>query len=549
MRNERRITMTSLRLALLALLLAPAAAQAQKVKVVVVPYAPLYESIPRATGERIAEILEESLGANNDIELVHLEREATNDSAASAMATPEQAAAVAAAKEELERGKGLLKRRRVKPALDAFTKAIETMESNATALEDIDPLVEAYLKQAVALFLMGGEDRAAEGPLPKAIKLQPTKRLEAGEEYAKVFVDLMEKVRGSLAAEGQGSLRVDTTPPGAGVWVDDRDAMTSPVLVTGLIPGTHFVRIKLPSTDAYVTKVVITKDETFHISPDDGAAQTGAIASLLGRLSQNELDAEGVEQVKAIAKETGAQVVVIGGAYAKGANVGIVSYAYHVAQGAVDPLHTVTLDRDMLGATIEINKVASQLGQSLSAPAEPASLPRPLAADAQRGAEKIHEVDFSVSLVPVVSEEKDKGGAVVPAGGGSRRPIGGKRAPVGGGGPVTPAEPETAEAPPAPVEEDFVDAPKEPTLALDFFSDGEDFGQPAPSEDEGTQTYKYAGGVSIKDETVFEEPKKEGGLLTKWWFWTAAGVVAGGAVGIAALSSGGGGGATGSASW
>jgi len=541
--------------AMMAVLLAPSLGFAQQSKVVVVPYAPLYDSIPRATGDRIAGMLEDSLRLNAAVDLVKLPAGAEQAAPDSMLATPEQKQGVTDAVAELEKGKNLLSRRRVKPALDAFTKAIAGMEANHVALEEIDPLVEAHLKQAVALFLMGREDEASKGPLPKAIKLQPALRLQAGEEYGQVFVDLMDKIRAGLAEEGLGSLRVDTTPPGAGVWVDGRDAMTSPVMITGLLPGTHYVKIKLPSTDPYTTRVEIKKDETFHISPDAGVEQQkGAAAALLALLGSNQLDAEAQAQVKSLAAETGAEVVVIGGAYASGPRMGIVSYAYDVKREGFIPLQTLNLDRDMLGATIEINKVASELVALLGNPGEIAALPRPMAVQAKAGAEKIHEVDFAVSLLPAAGAA---GGAkaTTPKNDGPRRPVGGPRVPVGGGGTAPeasvaePADEVVAVAPvPAPVVE-------EPEVELDFnfnrpVEEAEDFGK--PTEPERAAAYSYAGGVSIADEVALDEvaTKKEGGLLTKWWFWTAAGVVAGGAVGIAALSSGGSaGGPTGSVSW
>ncbi len=541
---------------LVAVLVAPSIGQAQQTKVVVVPYAPLYDSIPRATGDRIASTLEEGIRSNSAIQVVAPPQSAEQGAAGAILATPEQVQAIAAAHAELEKGKGHLERRRMKPALDAFTRAIAGMEATAIALDEIDPLVEAYLKQAVAQFRMGRESLAAEGPLPQAIRLQPSLRLQASEDYDQVFVDLFEKVRTKMADDGVGSLRVDTTPPGAGVWVDGRDAMTSPVLVTGLVPGTHYVKIKLPSTDPYVQKVVIEKDQTFRISPDEGESRQGMTAALVTALSKNEIDADAHAQVKALARQTGADVVVIGGAYAKGSFLGLVSFAYHVAKDSFSELQTITLDRDMLGATIEINKVASELGSKLQTPGEATSLPRPLAADAKAGAAQIHEVDFFVSLsaTPPKADEGRRGGAVVPAGDGNRRPVvkPGSRVPVGGG-----------KAPEASVVEHVPEAPvvavvEEPAPMVEDFllpSRGEDFGAPAKVEEPAATTYKYTGGVSIADEMSFDEPKSEvrkseGGLLSKWWFWTAAGVVAGGTVGIIAATSGdSGAGPTGQVSW
>ncbi|HWV37082.1 MAG TPA: PEGA domain-containing protein [Vulgatibacter sp.] len=545
---------------LAAMLATPVLAGADAVKVVVVPYAPLYDSIPRATGDRIAETLKEGLRSNAELELVDLPAEGERAATGSKFATPEQVQAVSAAMAELEKGRSHLSKRRMKPALDAFTRAIEGMEKNAPALEEVEPLVEAYLKKAVAQFRMGQEDLAAQNTLPHAIRLEPARRLQAGEEYDQVFVDLYDRVRAGMADHGTGSLRVDTTPPGAGIWVDGREAMTSPVLVTGLLPGVHYVKIKLPSTEPYVERVEIRKDELFRISPDEGSTQQGLGAGLVTLLSRNELGEEARTQIEAVAQRTGAQVVVVGGAYAKGASLGLATYAFHAGSGTFSRLQSLTLDRDMLGAAIEINKVANELGGKLTASGDSVAIPRPIADDAKAGAEKIHEVDFFVNLsAPAASPRDDGRPAVVPAGGGSRRPIGGPRTPIGGG-----KAPEEASAgqvedgaavAAAPIAEPAAPAAeKRPAVVAEDFllpSRGEDFGVPA-NEEKQTATYSYSGGVTLADEATFDEPKKkDGGLFTKWWFWTAAGVVATGAtVGIvAATADGGGSGPTGHASW
>lgn len=248
------------------LLAAPAVARADGTKVLVLPYAPLYESIPRATGDRIATILEEGLSGAGSIQVVSLPREGQR---AAKQASPEQIQAIAEASASVERGKELLQRRRVGPALQAFNRAIEQIEANVMALEDVEILLEAHLQKAATLFLMGREDEAAAGPMEKALLIKPDLILPVGETYGKPFVELLDEVRADIAKRGTGSLRVDTTPPGALVWVDGKEAPTSPVRITGLVPGVHYVKIKLPADPPYTERVVIEKDALFHITPDE----------------------------------------------------------------------------------------------------------------------------------------------------------------------------------------------------------------------------------------------------------------------------------------
>lgn len=573
-RNFARASASAL--SAMTLLFAPLAASAQKAKLVVIPYAPLYDSIPRATGEQIAQTLESGLSGKSNIELVKVPGEGTDGNKPAIAATPAQIAAVEAAKAEVERANGLLAKRRVKPAQDAYARAIAGFEANGAAVLDVSPLVEANLKMAVTYFLMGNEEQAVKGPIPAALRLNPGLRLEAGPEYQQVFIDQVEKVRQQLLQAGHGSLRVDTTPPGAKIHVDDRDAAYSPVMITGILPGKHYVKIKPPGADPYIQVVEIKKDELFRITPDDGKGKEGPVGALVTLMSKNQLD-DGVKtQLQALTRKLGAQNAVIGGAYAQGANMGIVSYLYSARDNSLVELQKLTLDRDMLGATIEINKISNELESRISEGGTPVTTPRPMAVNARPGDEKINEVDFSGDLAAgaaVAAEAGKEGGTTPAAARGSagrrpitkdegRKPLGGGMAPeanaapvaeksdtavamapvgaAGGGaagGAASGRAPAGGKAPaPAPAPAVKVD-----DSGLTFRDDkAADFG--APQQQAPEQKYRYAAGTSIEDESAFDQPAvttQQGGLLSKWWFWTGVGVLAVGAVtaGVAAGSS------------
>ena len=536
--------------AALCVVMAPAVASADPTRVLVLPYAPLYESIPRATGEQIANTFEEGLRGKSSVELRSLPAESAGASAKAA--TDEQKAAVMEARADLERGRDLLSRRRVPQALRAFEASIEKLKANAIALENTEALQEALLRRAAALFLMGREVEAEKGPIVEALVLNPGVRLEESDGYGKPFIELVEKVRqGEIAERGYGELRVDTTPPGALVWVDGREALTSPVRVSGIVPGTHYISIKLPSVDTYTEVVEIQKDALFRISPDDEGKAEGPVTTLVTHLSKNQLDDAAKTQLAALARRAEADMVVFGGAFADGAEMGIVSYVYSVADDSIASLQRVTLNREMLGATIEINRVSTEFLERLPDNGEALSLPVPLAADAKPGAEKINEVDLSVNYAAF--KESGSSSTRPTSTRGPRRPIGTPRAPIGapqppaGGG----AAPELGAATPAleePPAEDFAQAVT-PVPQEDFLDFRDAPTEPEPSL-EPMPSYTFSGGVGIEDEVPLSETPqvRKGGLLNRWWFWTGAAIVVGGAV-TAGIAMSGGDGVTGNASW
>lgn len=574
--------LATLAAALAVLTALPAAAAT---KTVVVPYAPLFESIPRATGERFSGYLIDSLRNNDAVEMVELPGE--TDAAAGApgvsskAATPEQRAAVAAALEDIEKGKALLKKRNVKPALDAFTRAVDAFEKNGPAVEDVAPLIEANLKRAVCLYFMGREDEASRVNLPAALRLKPDLMLKAGtgeNEYGERFVTRFEEVRKQLMAGGTGDVRVDTAPPNAKVWVDNRETPPSPVVIKGLIPGTHYITIKLPATDPYVQTIEIKKGALARISPDAGEAKpAGMISGLLDSLGKNNLDDKVVGQLKTIATKSGAELIVLGGAFAQGKDMGIVTFLYSTKKPGMVELRRVTTDRDLLGVTVDINSLANQISDRLKQWGDPITLPRPVAADAKKGEEQVNEIDYAGLIAGAPVEKKqDRQAPRGPVG--PRKPIGkpiGPIVPTGGGqrpeeaaapapqeaAPAAVAAAQPAPAPaPAPTPAAPAAPPADPDasasdLLSDLQTDEEEKpaeAAPDPDAEKKAQLGKVAATTIEQEYTELkimkesglgdtEQPKvQEKGLTSRWWFWAAAGALVVGAAGTTLAVAGGG---------
>src|SRR5690606_33926697 len=145
-----------------------------------------------------------------------------------------------------------------------------------------------------------------------------------------------------------------------------REAFASPVRGPGLVPATPYVSIKLPSQDAYTEAAQLRNREHLRISPDENApAAEGPVTKFVTHLSQNRMDDSTLAQLGELVRKAGADVVVFGAAFAEGAEMVIVSMLYSPSENAISRLQRITLDREMLGATIEINKVSSEFLERL----------------------------------------------------------------------------------------------------------------------------------------------------------------------------------------
>jgi hypothetical protein len=120
--------------------------------------------------------------------------------------------------------------------------------------------VQIVSEPAGAVVLVNGVD---SGKTPVTLELKPgshTLELAAGSRRRSIPISVAAGVRLTQVVElpaetlVTGELRVTTEPPGLRVLVDGAERGTSPLLVAGLGPGTHAVRVEGPGRSA--TQVV-----------------------------------------------------------------------------------------------------------------------------------------------------------------------------------------------------------------------------------------------------------------------------------------------------
>jgi hypothetical protein len=70
------------------------------------------------------------------------------------------------------------------------------------------------------------------------------------------------------ALSGTGSVYIDSTPPGAAIYIDGTRADTTPAVVTGLTEGTHAVVLKKDGFSDYSTGISVSEGSTESLAVD-----------------------------------------------------------------------------------------------------------------------------------------------------------------------------------------------------------------------------------------------------------------------------------------
>jgi hypothetical protein len=135
--------------------------------------------------------------------------------------------------------------------------AIELFESDLTNARRND-LVDASLLWGSAQCKLRRR-RVCESAFRRVVTFRENVQYDAG-VYPSDVAPIFEQVRDETLAGARGSLRIESEPPGAEVFVDGRFVGAAPTRAEGLLAGDHYVSLKLPGYTREVHRVTVQTD-------------------------------------------------------------------------------------------------------------------------------------------------------------------------------------------------------------------------------------------------------------------------------------------------
>ena len=147
-----------------------------------------------------------------------------------------------AAELALERGTSAYDAFDLDAALESLAEAVIAYEQALTALEDVEPLIEAYKFQG-ATYALTGDEKNAKVAFGRAFALDPAASLDGG-SFHDTVVALFVEAQKAAEKTPTGAMTVYATPAAAAVWVDGRFRGSSPLVVESLAEGRHYVRVE-----------------------------------------------------------------------------------------------------------------------------------------------------------------------------------------------------------------------------------------------------------------------------------------------------------------
>ncbi|MBI5529870.1 MAG: PEGA domain-containing protein [Deltaproteobacteria bacterium] len=465
------------------------------------PYQPVYGTVPDDIGTKTSELVQNEIANNERIKLVPAPKLQTAAPAAAEEARIDHNA-IKKALGQVKNGASEVKAQNFDRAIKLLKDAGAVLERNAEYLDDLSPLIEAYLNLSMA-YLGSGEEEAGEDLITHVVRLDPKRQLDP-KEFVPLFLRIFDARRKSLYNQPRGSIFVNAMPAGASITIDGKPVGNAPAYLKDLIRGEHYLKIEKPGEPPRYKRVSVPGGSQIEVKIEfagaGGPGGTGPEASIAQGIRNNKLDPKVRDEAKLLAQKAGADYVVLGGVTKAENMYQVNSYIIKVKTAEIAPLVTLFFDPDMLGASIEIYKMVEEIAKKFDA------FPEGMR-------------QSTVLVVPGIMKPEEKPVDIV---------VGPTGAP--------PALPSSGEPPPE-------EQPQQPAMLLPAVTPTQPSqpAQPTPITQAAPQTqppkedFKDGGrgGRQIKEKqqidpsiVIVEKPTH---WYTSWWFWTAVGVVAVGA--------------------
>ncbi len=356
----------SVLLSLLASLAATPAIAATRIAVLT--FAPLSGDLPNGAGDKVADLLASELKSVGELEV------APRPKKVEGLARDR----LARAKQTLTNAREALAKHQPKEAQDDYEAALIEFRKALPALDDFQEFIDCTAELG-ALEYRRGNDDAGRGHLLEAMRLSSGHPLKVVTE-APSFAPVAEQLTHQIATLAKGSLRIDSTPEGAEIYVDGQDAGKAPVLLRDLPVGLQYVRAVLPSGELWgaVSDIAATQ-VPLRLRAQSGAE--GPAAEINAQLADNRIDPQAVAAARSAAKANEAALVVFGALHRTPDGLALDAFLYNSGKGQLNRLARVAFDTELLDAGLQMDKLVSEIQTRLATPGVELQLPARVADD------------------------------------------------------------------------------------------------------------------------------------------------------------------------
>lgn len=246
-------------------------------------------------------------------------------------------------------------------AVEKFKESLALYEKGLDKLVDFDKLVDAALGVSLAYFMAGFDDNG-EDALSAVLVIRPELILDKRKVPA-AAAGALERLRKVADTTTLGTTTVESTPPGADVFLDGVRVGQTPWSKKGLVRGKHYIRVAADGYEPWAKSWFANNNNVNHAmkmkSDGTGAGGSATVAlpqtpeGLAVAAATGALDAPFLKLADAIATEYGLEAIVL--TYARKADKGyeIAPFLFDPATDQVAELEWIKVDSEL--ASMQVN--------------------------------------------------------------------------------------------------------------------------------------------------------------------------------------------------
>lgn len=338
---------------------------AQFNKVLIFPYQPVYQSVSQDVANQFSDLLTNEMKNADSLQAIEGPKVVSKKKAQISEPNIDRDA-ISRGVEKAKIGIEEIKNQEFEKAIKPLKDGIAILEKNLLYLDDMTILTDAYLALSVAYFGTGMEDEG-ETYIRKCVRLDPYKEISA-DQYPPLYLRIYDGIRKQTFNLPRGMIRVSTNPSGATIFVDGKQVGTTPAILKEAIKGEHYLRIERAGEVPVYKTVNVIPNQTVEINIDFSGEEEGGSGPeyiAANAIKNNRIDSAARESLVQVANKQQADFVLFGGIIKEENNYKINSFFMKVKTTEVVQTMSLTIDIDMLGASIEIYKLVEELGKKI----------------------------------------------------------------------------------------------------------------------------------------------------------------------------------------
>ncbi len=289
--------------------------------------------------------------------------------------------------QQMMKASDLSKKGKSKQAAQLLQKTLAQFTAQPFAIDEAGgKLLGDLLLQLAAARTLSGDDSGADATLNEFVTRAPDRTVAAG-SYPPAFVHAIEAARQRTLSNVRATVRIlgQQGAPAARVLLDGRPLGNAPLLLTDALPGAHALRVE-GADSAWADSVVLVAGAELSVMPRLGAPGTPE-QELAGALGQGRIDRATASRAARLAKAANAQATLVGTIAREGDGFTVRSALVLARNEKVIALAPLTLDAEMLSASLEVLRLVDDLVAKLAASPDGAALPLAMGGAVSDGAE------------------------------------------------------------------------------------------------------------------------------------------------------------------